>query len=129
MLNVSGETVCRLVELAQAFQSQEAIILPDDGSNPIDQPGDAPAPASGGGEPSQAEFRTIIADLEPDQQTEVVALMWLGRGDFQEDDWEGALRLARDEWTPETADYLLGHPLLAEYLVEGLAAFGLGCDL
>tara|TARA_Y100001963_G_scaffold98199_1_gene135059 strand:- start:83 stop:535 length:453 start_codon:yes stop_codon:yes gene_type:complete len=129
MLNVSGETVCRLVELAQAFQSQEAITLPNDGSNPIDEPGDAPAPAAGVDDPSRAEFRTIVADLEPDQQTEVVALMWLGRGDFQEDDWQGALRLARDEWTPETADYLLGHPLLSEYLVEGLAAFGLSCDL
>ena len=129
MLNVSGETVCRLVELAQAFQSQEAITLPNDGSNPIDEPGDAPAPAAGVDDPSRAEFGTIVADLEPDQQTEVVALMWLGRGDFQEDDWQGALRLARDEWTPETADYLLGHPLLPEYLVEGLAAFGLSCDL
>lgn len=129
MLNVSGETVCRLVELAQAFQSQEAITLPNDGSNPIDEPGDAPAPAAGVDDPSRAEFQTIVADLEPDQQTEVVALMWLGRGDFQEDDWQGALRLARDEWTPETADYLLGHPLLPEYLVEGLAAFGLSCDL
>ena len=129
MLNVSGETVCRLVELAQAFQSQEAITLPNDGSNPIDEPGDAPAPAAGVDDPSRAEFRTIVADLEPDQQTEVVALMWLGRGDFQEDEWEEALRLARDEWTPDTADFLLGHPLLSEYLVEGLAVFGVQCDL
>ena len=132
MLNVSGETVCRLVELAQAFQARDTVIMPEDAGNPIDDPAGAETltePAAGEEDSSVAEFRTVIEDLEPDQQTEVVALMWLGRGDFQEDDWDGALRLARDEWTPETADYLLGHPLLAEYLVEGLAAFGLGCDL
>ena len=128
MLNVSGASVCRLVELAQAFQALEPTVLPEDGSNPIDEPNETPSPATEDDDPSRAEFRVVVADLEPDQQTEVVALMWLGRGDFQEDEWEGALRLARDEWTPETADYLLGHPLLAEYLVEGLAIFGVRCD-
>lgn len=128
MLNVSGESVCRLVELSQAFQALEPTVLPDDGSNPTDEPDDVPSPTTEEDDPSRAEFRAVVADLEPDQQTEVVALMWLGRGDFQEDEWEGALRLAHDEWTPETADYLLGHPLLAEYLVEGLAIFGVRCD-
>lgn len=132
MLNVSGETVCRLVELAQAFQARDTVSMPEDAGNPIDDTAGAEAltePAGGEEDGSVAEFRTIIEDLEPDQQTEVVALMWLGRGDFQEDEWEEALRLARDEWTPDTADFLLGHPLLSEYLVEGLAVFGVQCDL
>ncbi|QJX02624.1 DUF3775 domain-containing protein [Alcanivorax sp. IO_7] len=128
MLNVSGETVCRLVELAQAFQSQEAITLPNDGSNPIDEPSDAPAPAAGwtirpggvphhrGGSGAGSADRGGGADVA-------------GPGRFPGGRLAGALRLARDEWTPETADYLLGHPLLSEYLVEGLAAFGLSCDL
>jgi hypothetical protein len=132
MLNVSGETVCRLVELAQAFQARDTVVMPEDAGNPIDDPAGAETltePTAGEEDSSVAEFRTVIEDLEPDQQTEVVALMWLGRGDFQEDEWEEAVSMARDEWTPETADFLLGHPLLSEYLVEGLAVFGVQCDL
>ena len=83
MLNVSGETVCRLVELAQAFQARDTVIMPEDAGNPIDDPAGAETltePAAGEEDSSVAEFRTVIEDLEPDQQTEVVALMWLGRG-------------------------------------------------
>lgn len=129
MLNVSGETVCRLVELAQAFQAQEAVTFPDDEEG-VDSDDDwmEQVLADHADDPTLAEFRSVIEDLEPDQQFEVVALMWLGRGDFQDDEWEEAVALAREQWTPATAEYLLAHPLLPEHLVEGLAAFGLACN-
>ena len=41
MLNVSGETVCRLVELAQAFQARDTVVMPEDAGNPIDDPAGA----------------------------------------------------------------------------------------
>ncbi|MEQ9350842.1 MAG: DUF3775 domain-containing protein, partial [Alphaproteobacteria bacterium] len=50
------------------------------------------------------------------------------RGDFERSEWAEALTLARDRHNDHTATYLLGMPLLADYLEEGLAAFGRACS-
>ena len=44
----------------------------------------------------------------------------LGRGDYAVSEWASALALARERWTEHTAEYLIGTPLLADYLTEGL---------
>ena len=76
--------------------------------------------------PEQAhdELRAAIDDLEPDQQICLVALMWLGRGDYTFDEWDNALEDARAAFNARTADYLIGTPLLADYLEEGLQLHG-----
>ena len=53
----------------------------------------------------------------------MVALMWVGRGDFAAEEWDSARAEAADRWTPRTAEYLLGTPLVADYLSEGLGVF------
>lgn len=127
MLNVSGDTVCRLIELAQEFHAQEAVSIPEEPGNPsgdwaqqilADHMEDA----------TLEEFRAIVEDLDPDQQQELVALLWVGRGDYSEEEWQEALELARDEWRPGTAEYLIAHPVLPEHLRDGLAAFGIECE-
>ena len=55
---------------------------------------------------------------------ELVALTWLGRGDFGADEWQTAVAQARDSWNERTADYLIGTPLAADYLEEGLDSLG-----
>ena len=77
--------------------------------------------ANHSGDMTYQELRNIINDLEPDQQTQLVALMWLGRGDFSDEEWEDALEQAGDNWNNRTAEYLLATPLLADYLEEGLS--------
>ena len=74
------------------------------------------------------EFKATVDDLEPDQQQSLVALMWLGRGEFDADEWEDALAEARNSWTPATAEYLIAHPQLADHLLEGLDLLGYSCD-
>lgn len=73
-----------------------------------------------GGDPYYQELKTTINDLEPDQQISLVALMWLGRGDFSITEWNEALQNAGESWNDHTADYLIGTSLLADYLSEGL---------
>lgn len=126
-LDVSSDTVGRLIELAREFHAQEAVVIPDEPDRPAD---DWPTQilARHGEDLTLEEFRAIVADLEPDQQQQVVALLWLGRGDFDLDEWEEALARAGDEWTPFTADYLIAHPMLSDYLTEGLDLHGLRCD-
>ena len=74
------------------------------------------------------EFKAIVDDLEPDQQASLVALMWLGRGDYSDEDWDDALADAEARWTEQTAEYLIARPLVADFLEEGLAILGYSCE-
>ena len=75
-------------------------------------------------DPVERELTSILSDLGEDQQSELVALMWLGRDGG---DWEELRRTAYSEHTEETPLYICGTPLAADYLMAGLAAFGLDC--
>lgn len=127
MLEINSETVCRLIILAKEFHAQEAVVIPEEPGNPS---GDWAQQmlASHVNDSSFAEFKSIVRDLEPDQQHQLVALMWLGRGDYALDEWDDAVEYAADNASATTAEYLIAHPMLADYFIEGLAAYGLGCE-
>jgi Protein of unknown function (DUF3775) len=78
--------------------------------------------------PSRQELRDAIDSLNVDEREELLALTWLGRGDYDAADWRGALRQAREARTAQETEYLIGTPLLADYLEEGAAALGLSLD-
>jgi Protein of unknown function (DUF3775) len=73
---------------------------------------------------TQAELKEFIRDLNEDEQVSLVALAWIGRGSFGPEELEEALATARSERTNRTDDYLLGMPLLPDYLEEGLDRLG-----
>jgi hypothetical protein len=54
--------------------------------------------------------------------------MWLGRGDYDAESWPEALRQAGDTTNANLTDYLVGTPLLADYLEEGASALGLSLE-
>lgn len=82
-----------------------------------------------GDDSTHAEVHHLIDDLNDDEAVELVALSWIGRGTYTADDWDEALATARQEkGSHSTADYLLGEPLIADYLEEGLAAFNKRVD-
>jgi len=70
------------------------------------------------------EVHDFIEALNVSEQRNLVALMWIGRGDFSAEEWEDAVNEARDRATNSSADYLLGTPLLPDYLEEGMSAMG-----
>jgi Protein of unknown function (DUF3775) len=109
MLDVNPETVRSIIDRAHQFQ------MLGQGES-----GDRPD----GWDSTYSELKATIDDLEPDQQMSLVGLMWLGRGDYQPAEWERALSDARERWTARTADYLIGTPLLADYLADGLEQLG-----
>lgn len=127
MLDINPETVCRLIELARVFHAQESVVIPEEPENP-DEDYPTQILASHSGDTTLEEFRNIIADLEPDQQQQIVGLLWLGRGDFSLDEWSEALEEAADNWNERTADYLVAHPMLSDYLSEGLDQHGYSCE-
>ena len=79
-------------------------------------------------DPTLEELRSFLLDQNDDELKELLALAWLGRGDFTIEEWQDGLGQVRDVRRHHTADYLLGTPLLADFLEEGLSQFGLSCE-
>lgn len=73
---------------------------------------------------TEAELRSFIENLNEDEKASLVAVMWIGRETFTADELEEAIQTAKDEASTPTADYLLGIPLLPDYLEDGLEALG-----
>ena len=73
---------------------------------------------------TQDELMGFIRDLNEDEQASLVALAWIGRGSFGPDELEEALATARAEHTNRTDEYLLGMPLLPDYLEDALDRLG-----
>ncbi|AZO22237.1 MULTISPECIES: DUF3775 domain-containing protein [unclassified Mesorhizobium] len=73
---------------------------------------------------TEEEFRELINDLNVDEAAELVALAWVGRGDYDASEWVEAVAAARERANRRTAKYLLGLPQLADWLEEGLEAIG-----
>ena len=79
-------------------------------------------------DPTLEQLRSFLLDHNDDELKELLALAWLGRGDFTIEEWRDGLAQVRDVRQHHTADYLLGTPLLADFLEEGLSQFGLSCE-
>jgi hypothetical protein len=75
-------------------------------------------------DPTREEIAGFIDALNDDEQAHLVALAWVGRGTFEPDEFAEAVETATSERTNSTAHYLLGQPLLADYLEEGLEKLG-----
>ena len=74
---------------------------------------------------AEPELRALIEGMNEDEQAELVAVMWIGRGSFEAEELGEAIATARAEATTPTADYLLGTPNLSDNLEVGAEALGL----
>jgi hypothetical protein len=122
-LAVSVDQVGFLIEKAREFDVKEATTDPDSGSNPTDDHM-IDVLEDDGCDPVAREIAGCINAMTEDEQIDLIALMRLGRGDATIEEWDDLRREAADV-RPRTARYLLGEPLVSDYLAEGLAAFGL----
>jgi uncharacterized protein DUF3775 len=79
-------------------------------------------------DPVVQEIAAAIFGMSEDEQIDLVALAWLGRGDGSIEDWDELRAEAARAHNKRTASYLLGMPLLADHLDEALSQFGHSCD-
>jgi len=121
-LEVNPDTVRFIAERMRVFQAKEGVTFPDSGDDDWAQQ----VLADHADDPVLIEIREAVEELAPDQQAELVALMWIGRGDFDAEEWETVRDQARQSWNERTADYLIGTPLVADFLEEGLDLIGFG---
>ncbi len=75
-------------------------------------------------DPTCQELMAALENLNEDEMVELLALTWLGRGDFSREEWKVALRQAREACNEQAAFYLAGTPMLGDFLEEGLASLG-----
>jgi len=127
MLELNPEIICSVIRAAREFQAKEAVVIPEVPNAPSDDWA-LQVLADHVDDLSLQEVRALIEDLEPGQQASVVALMWIGRGDFGVDEWNDAYAEAKEHWNERTAEYLMATPLVADYLDEALAEMGYGCE-
>jgi hypothetical protein len=131
-MDIALETVCYVIHQARELVADLAPLSDEPGRHAPDDTvredvadEDGPEAREGG---EYNELKAFIDSLSEDEQAELVALTWIGRGTYTADDWDEAVEVAREEHPRRVATYLLGQPLLADELEEGLAEFDLSCE-
>ncbi len=128
MLDLNPDTVCFIINKSHEFQAKEEVVISEDHPDSPSDDWALQVLADHRDDYTYLELKETIDDLDKDQQIALVALMWLGRGDYTLDEWEIALEEAEDRWSMHTADYLIATPLVSEYLAEGLDQHGYSCE-
>ncbi|MDC7786230.1 DUF3775 domain-containing protein [Rhodoplanes sp. TEM] len=123
-LTISPEKVCYVIMKAREFEVQD---VATDGDDTADESGWSALDARRD-DPTYRELKAFIRSLNQDEQVDLVALTWLGRGDGSIDDWEDLRAEAARAHNKRTADYLLAKPLLPDHLEDALDQFGCSCD-
>jgi len=126
-LEISPESVCFVIIKAREFDVKDAVSEPDPGSNPTDDKMTAVL-EDHKDDPVVQELTSFIGAMSVDKQIELVALAWLGRGDYSADDWPSVREEAARAHNENMASYLLGIPMLGDFLEEGLAMLGYSCE-
>jgi hypothetical protein len=126
-LSISPEKVCFIIIKAREFDAKEDVSEPDPGSNPSDDK-DIEVLEDYEDDPVVEELTSFIDSLSVDEQVDLVALMWLGRDDYTAADWSAVREEATRAHNEHTAEYLLGTPMLGDFLEEGLSMLGFSCE-
>jgi len=123
MLDIAPEKVAHIIVLAREIDAKvPAWDTPGDES-------DADSVLESRSDDSiEGELKDFIADLNVDEQASLVALMWIGRGTYDPDELEEAKATAVAEKVNPTEDYLVGVPMLADFLEDGLDRLGISVE-
>ncbi len=124
-LSIPSDKLSFIVEKAREFDVKDEVTDPDDASNASD---DAMISVleDHKDDPVVKEITSVIHDMSVDEQVDLVTLVWLGRGDGTLADWNELRAEAARAHNNRTASYLLGMPLLPDYLEEAMSQFGIG---
>lgn len=123
---INTDKVCFVIAKAGELEAEDEGIGADD-SNPTDDESTFVLTDEAYG-PVSRELTEFIDALDEDEQAELVSLVWIGRGDYSARELRIAIAEAKARKEMKTSRYLLGIPLLSDYLKDGLAEFGLDCE-
>ncbi len=122
------DKVALIIEKARAFDAQVEVDDPDSGSNPTDDKEVAILPDTPDN-PTEEELAAALSSLNDEQLTQLLALLWVGRGDYDKASWDDAVRQAGEAKNKRIVRYLIGTPMLGDLVEEGLAELGVAVPL
>ena len=125
-MDIALDKVCELILRMREIEVKEGLTDPDSGSNAIDD-GSTDVLMDSPDDSTEEQVREFILGLNDDERHDLVAIAWIGRGDYEPEEWLTALKTAREREDGPTADYLLGIPNASDLLDEGLASLGRTC--
>jgi hypothetical protein len=127
MLTIPLEKLAYIIVKAREYDAEVPPVDEGSGSNPSDD-AERDVLEESPENPTYQELVDAIEGLSEPERIELLALMWLGRGDYSKEEWRDAVLEARRLHDEKETDYLVGTPLLAAYLEEGLSQLGYSID-
>ncbi|MDF2691208.1 MAG: hypothetical protein K0S29_1063 [Gammaproteobacteria bacterium] len=124
MISINTQTVCAIISKARQFHAKEEVSFPEDDADLAFENDPMQILADHKGDLTLLEVKDIVSNLEPDQQNCLLAMMYVGRGDYTAEEWDEALELASQNRAPHLAEYLLAKPFIANYLEDALVQLG-----
>jgi len=124
-LTINPAYLRMLVLKVRAIMAGEDVVTPETDGNSIDDE----IPESLQERPDDLSREEVVEEIDGlglSQQAELVVLMWIGRGDGEPQEWVDLLKLAEERREVPTAQYLLDHPLVADFWADGLDKLGYG---
>ncbi len=121
MLQTPLEQLAYIIEKAREYDAETAPVDSNSGSNASDDNEVAILEATADN-PTRQELAAALDALNEDQKIEILALTWLGRGDFDRGEWREARAQAGEIHNATETEYLIGTPLLADYLEDAIAS-------
>jgi hypothetical protein len=126
-LSTSLDKLGFIIIKAREFGAKVEPVEEDPGSDPADED-EREVLEDYADDPSYEELVDALDNLNEDEIAEVIALTWLGRGDYEPADWQEALSDARETRNERAVSYLIGTPNLADEIEEGLSKLGLSIE-
>jgi hypothetical protein len=131
-LTIDPEVAYRIAVLAQSYQGEGLMPMEEDdvvdsdiGDDPIT---DVDAIADEAEKPHanqlDDELEGLIRGLNVDAKHDLLALIWVGRGDYEARDWASARRAAREAEPFDVTDYLEELQMGSDYIENALEAMG-----
>jgi hypothetical protein len=124
-LTISPEQAFYIIVNAREFDEQVEPTDPDSGSNPADDR-EVDVLEEEADDTVGQELEAALEVLNVDEQRDLLALTWLGRGEYAS--FAEAREEASDMRDKHIPDYLIGTPKLDDYLEEGLAQLGISLE-
>ena len=119
MIALGPHSVAFILEKAREFDAKVDPDDPNSGSNPSDD-GAIDVLQDSADDPTLDELKAAVNGLNDEESRDLVAIMWTGRGDYAKDEWPEAQAQATSIPQRDRARYLVGTPLLADLIEQGL---------
>ena len=122
-LQISEEKLFYIIVKAREFDAKVPPVEPHSGSNAADD-GEGEILEDFADDPTAEELRAAIDQLTDDEVVDLIAITWVGRGDFDRAGFAEARSTALERHRRRSSKYLMGIPNLGDCLEEGLAELG-----